>query len=122
MSSVSAARLLVVSGSVAPAVATFTTLVTRLVPLPPMMLALSTYVALAPDGKVTVVLMLPLPLAAPQLPAVAVHVQVAPVSWAGSASTTVALVAVAGPALETRMAYWTAWPQATPPVPSFIVT
>jgi len=50
MSSVSAARLLVVSGSVAPAVATFTTLVTRLVPLPATMLALSTYVALAPKG------------------------------------------------------------------------
>src|SRR5712691_99314 len=42
MSSVSAARLLVVSGSVAPApVATLTTLVTRPVPLPAMTLALS---------------------------------------------------------------------------------
>src|SRR5438045_3475819 len=122
MSSVSAARLLVVSGSVTPAAVTFTTFVTRLVPLPATMLALSTYVALAPEGSVTVVLMLPLPLAPPQLPPpAAVQVQVAPVSWAGSASTTVALVAVAGPALETTIVYWTAWPQAMPPVPSVMV-
>src|SRR5438105_12557381 len=67
MSSVSAARLLVVSGSVVPpAVATLTTLVTRLVPLPETMFALSRYVALAPDGRVTVELMPPLPLAAPR--------------------------------------------------------
>src|SRR5437588_8873074 len=69
MSLVTAARSLVVSGSVVPEpFATLTTLVTRLVPLPETTLALSRYVAGAPEGRVTVVLMLPLPLAAPQLP------------------------------------------------------
>ncbi len=60
--------------------------------------------ALAPRGSVTVVLMFPLPLAAPHdPPPAAEQVQLAPVRFAGMVSLTVALVAVSGPVLLTTM-------------------
>jgi hypothetical protein len=57
-----------------------------------------------PLGKrVTVVLMLPLPLAEQDEPPEAEHVQLTPVTDAGNVSVTVALVASLGPVLETTM-------------------
>ena len=56
-------------------------------------------VALPPLARSTAWLMLPLPLAAHDEPALATHVHVAPDSWAGSVSATVAPVTDDGPVL-----------------------
>lgn len=64
--------------------------------------AVSVYVAVPLTAKLTVVLMLPLPFAEPQLdPAEAVQVQEALVSEAGRTSATAAPVTALGPALLT---------------------
>ncbi len=80
--STSAAVLLRVSGSVTPAgVAMVAMLVTLEFPEPAITLTFNRNVALAPTLRLTVVLMLPVPEATPQLaPAPAVQVQLAPVS------------------------------------------
>jgi hypothetical protein len=69
-----------------------------------------------------VVLMLPLPVAAPQAePAPAAHVHVAPVIVAGKLSTTVAPVAVDGPAFKTLIVYVTDVPGTFDVTPSDLV-
>src|SRR5215468_3072700 len=77
--SVSVALLLLVFGSFVPpgaaTVAVFTTEPTAHVPSVPF----TVKVAVPPFARLTVVLMLPLPLAAPHKPLDAVHVQVTPV-------------------------------------------
>ncbi len=65
----------------------------------PDSVALSTKVALPPDSRLTVALMLPEPVAGQVEPADAVQVQDAPVSAAGTTSVTVAPIAAPGPAL-----------------------
>lgn len=66
--------------------------------------AVSVNVAEPLANNVTVVLMLPVPLAAPQLePAEAVQVHVALLNVFGKSSVTVALVATLGPAFVTTM-------------------
>ncbi len=81
-------------------------------------------VALPPIGKLTVVLMLlPLPLGAVQVePVGAVHVQVTPLSVAGTLSVTVARLAAFGPALDTVIVYCTAEPGLTVVTPSVLET
>src|SRR4029077_9341632 len=70
-----------------------------------LMVAVTVYVIVPPTGmKVTVSLMLPLPLASlPTTPAEPTLVQVAPVRVAGRVSATTTLVAALGPALVTTM-------------------
>jgi len=96
------AELLVVLGSVVPpGAAMVTRLFTVAVPVPACTLAVTVYVTEAPEGRFTLAsLMLPLPLAAQDPPEVPAQVQVAPVSWEGRASVTVAPVTPAGPAFE----------------------
>ena len=53
----------------------------------------------APTGRLTVVLMLPPPLAVHVPPAVPVHIHVTPLNDAGMVSVTVAAVAADGPLL-----------------------
>src|SRR5689334_10196192 len=66
--------------------------------------AFSLKVATLPGSRLTVVLVLPLPLGAPQLPpVVAVQVQVTLVSFVGTVSVTVAPLTVLGPLLRTVM-------------------
>src|SRR4051794_5273748 len=93
-----------------------------LVPLPAMMLPLTVYVALAPEGRLTPALMLPLPGAVTHLPPFdPAQVQVTPVSCAGIVSVTIALLTAVGPLLVATMVYVFAWPQAIPPMPSVLV-
>lgn len=69
-----------------------------------MTVARSLNVATLPGSRLTVVLMLPLPLGAAQLPpVVAVQVHVTPVSFNGTISVTVTPLAVLGPLLRTVM-------------------
>ncbi len=75
---------------------------TRLPVAAALMLAVTVNVAVPFTGRLTVVLMLPLPLAAVQLdPADAAHVHVAAVIAAGKVSVTAALVTELGPLLVT---------------------
>jgi hypothetical protein len=69
----------------------------------PLAVAVTVKVAVPPESSVTLALMFPLPLAGQLEPALAVQVQVAPVSAAGKLSVTVAPVAVDGPALDATM-------------------
>ena len=64
------------------------------------MFAVIVYVAVDPTARLTVSLMLPVPVAAHEAPAVATHVQVAPDNDPGRASATVAPTTFEGPALE----------------------
>lgn len=98
--SVSVAELFPEVGSVVPA-GTLTVAVLLNVPDASLaMVAFKVKVAVPPLSRLTVVLMLPEPVAAPQLdPGGAVQVQVALVSLTGNVSTTVALVTALGPLL-----------------------
>lgn len=79
-------------------------------------------VAVLPGRRSTVVLMLPLPLGAPQAPPVeAVQVQVTLVSLVGTMSLTVAPVTVLGPLLRTVIVYIVCVPATTVFVPSVLV-
>ena len=62
--------------------------------------AFNVYVAVAPTARLMVSLMEPVPLAVHVAPAVATHVQVAPVKAAGSESATTAPVTADGPLLD----------------------
>jgi hypothetical protein len=100
--SVSVAELLVLFGSVMPfggaAVAVFTSVPVAVLET----LAVKLNVAAPPDNRLTVALIFPPPLAAPQLdPAVAVQVQIAFVRMTGKLSVTVAAVTALGPSLVT---------------------
>ena len=98
--SVSVAVLLAGVGSVTEAgaamVAVLATVPVALAEIVPV----SVKVAVPPGARLTLALMLPLPDAGQLDPAVAVHVQVAPVIVAGKVSVTVAAVTDDGPALE----------------------
>lgn len=65
--------------------------------------AVRVYVALPPGSRFTLSLMLPVPLAAHEEPAVAAHVHAAAVSEAGRLSVTVAPVTEAGPEFDAVM-------------------
>lgn len=66
--------------------------------------AVTVYVTVAPEGTSATVARLPLPEAVPQIPPpVPTHVQVVPVSAAGSVSVTETFEAVDGPAFVTAM-------------------
>jgi hypothetical protein len=102
--SVSVAVLLPGVGSVTP-VGAETLAVFAIVPsASSATVAVNVKVAELPLVKLTVVLMLPVPAAAPQLePFVAVQVHVALVNLAGNVSTTGALVTLLGPLLVTTI-------------------
>src|SRR5438132_431421 len=104
--SVSVALLLPGVGSVTPAgAATEAVLVSDPVAAGSMF-PVRVYVAVPPTGRWSVVLMLPVPLAAPQLePADATHAQVAPVRAAGTVSVTPAPMTELGPLLVTMIVY-----------------
>lgn len=104
--SVSVAELLAVFVSVVPEAATTVAVFTSvLVPtgVDGFNVAVIVYVAVVPEGNVTVDEMFPIPLAAPHVaPApAATHVHVAPVSALGNESATGESVALDGPAFET---------------------
>src|SRR5262245_4863346 len=66
--------------------------------------AVAAKIAVPPTGRLTVVLMCPLPAGALQLPPDGVaHVHVTPVSAVGNTSVTIAPTASLGPALVTEM-------------------
>src|SRR5512139_3414835 len=96
----SASTLLPGFGSVTPpGIATDAEWTTEPLPEPAITVALTVKVALAPAGRSTVRLMLPLPEADWQEPPpVAAQVQVTAVSWAGKVSVTVAPATALGPA------------------------
>src|SRR6266545_4974459 len=107
------AVLLARLGSVVPDGAVTVALLTNCPVVPLGTVPLSVKVAVPPLTRLTVVAMLPLPLAAPQLlGAVALHVQVnpAPCSAAGSGSETTAPVTSLGPLLVTTIVYVNGWP------------
>jgi hypothetical protein len=84
--------------------------------------ATTVYVAVPLTARLAVVLMLPLPDAATQVdPAVATHVQVAPVSVAGNVSVIVAPVTNDGPLLVATIVYVTPLPAVTVATPSVLV-
>jgi hypothetical protein len=74
-----------------------------------------------PAGRLTGVLILPVPLAGPVPPPAPRPVQLALVMAAGSVSTTVAPFALLGPALETVIVYITAPPCVAVVTPSLLV-
>ena len=118
--SVSVAALLAGAGSLTPPGAA-TVAVLLSVPVAAAEIAqLAVYVALAPTGKLTVLLMLPEPLAV-QVPPPAptqVHVQV---RLAGNVSATVAPVTLLGPALLAVIVYVTEPPGVAVVTPSVMV-
>src|SRR5229473_3294657 len=118
--SVSVAVLLPGVGSVVPAGAVTLAVLLRLPVAEAEMLAVTVNVAVPPFARLTVVLMLPVPLVAPQLAAGA-HVQLALLMPAGSASVTVAPVTALGPALLTTMVYVTVPPGTAVVTPSVFV-
>src|SRR5438093_4392181 len=80
-------------------------------------------VAVPPEKRLTVWLMFPEPLAAPQVdPAEAVHVQVIPMRTAGKVSVTAAPVTPSGPASPTMIVYVTGFPAPAVVWPSVLVT
>ena len=100
----SVAELLPEVGSVTPAGAVTVAVFTKLPVALGETVALTLNVAIPPAGKVTAVLMFPLPEAAPQAPPEEpAQVQLTPVRAAGKASVTVAPVTPLGPALETTI-------------------
>lgn len=74
-----------------------------------------------PDGKLTVALMLPDPLAGQVPPPAPTQLQVTPVSVAGNVSATVEFGALLGPALLAVMVYVTGLPAVTEVTPSVLV-
>lgn len=112
--SVSLAVLLLLLGSVEPAGAETLAVFVNVPSASSATLAVSANVALPPDARFTVVLMLPVPLVAPQLDPLEVkHVQLALVNFAGRVSTTGTPVAALGPALVTSIVYVTMLPAVT---------
>lgn len=83
--------------------------------------AVRVYVALPLASRFTLSLMLPVPLAAHEEPAVAVHVHDAAVNEAGRLSVTVAPVTEAGPEFDAVMVYVTVLPGIRVEVPSVLV-
>ena len=80
-------------------------------------------VAVVPTGRVTVVLIAPLPLAAVQpAPALGVHVHDVNDSPEGTASVTLVAGALDGPLLATVTVYVVDWPGMTEATPSVFVT
>src|SRR6266536_6246002 len=105
--------------------------VLAMLPIAPAATAAGTVnMTIAPDFIVTVVLMLPEPLAAPHavvtvppLPGLlTAHVQLPNVSAAGAVSTTVAPVTSLGPLLVTVIVYVVLPPAVTLAIPSVLVT
>ena len=97
--SVSVDELFAALGSVTPLGAAIVAVLTSDPVADALMVAVSVNVAVPPDSKLVVVLMFPDPEAAAHVePAEAAHVQVAPVSEAGSVSEMVAPVTPDGPA------------------------
>lgn len=100
--SVSLAELLFDAGSVEPDGVAIDAVLVRVPRASAATVAFTVKVAFPPLAKLTAELMLPVPDAAPQLdPLEAKQVQVALVSFAGNASTTVAPVTALGPLLIT---------------------
>ncbi len=101
MPSTSASELLRASLSMTPAgVAMLATSVRVPLPEPATAEAFTVKTALAPSGRLTSALMLPLPLAVPQVPPPEpAQVHEIPVSWAGNVSVTRAPVTAVGPPL-----------------------
>ena len=75
--------------------------------------AVTVKVTLPPPATVTISLMLPLPEAAHEEPALAAQVQVAPLTAAGKVSVTVASMASLGPGLVTAICHCTLAPGTT---------
>jgi len=73
----------------------------------PLAVAVTVKVAVPPLSRLTDAARFPDPLAGQTEPALAVHVQVAPVSAAGKLSVTVAAVTALGPAFEATIVYVT---------------
>src|SRR6266536_1555534 len=110
---VSVAPLLPSVGSLVPLGGVTVAVLTNCPVVPLGTVPLRRKVAVPPLTRLTVVAMLPVPLAAPQLlGAVALHVQVnpAPCSAAGSGSETTAPVTSLGPLLVTTIVYVNGWP------------
>jgi hypothetical protein len=78
-------------------------------------------VTLPPEGRLTLWLIFPDPLAAQLPPPAPAQVQVTPVIEAGTVSVTVAPVAVDGPALEATIVYVIGWPGVAVACPSVFV-
>src|SRR5438105_8735568 len=86
------------------------------------MLATSVYVIVAPTGRFTVSLMLPLPLAVkPEAPPLPTAVKVSLPTLAGRMSLTVAPVTLLGPLLLTTIVYVVEVPGVTVATPSVLV-
>ena len=119
--SVSVAVLLPATGSVTPLGAAMVTVLARVDEAAGDTVASIVNVAVPPTARSMLAAMLPVPLAG-QLPPVAVHVQVAPSSAAGSRSVTVAPATADGPALPATTVYVTGVPGTTFGCPSVLVT
>ncbi len=91
-----------------------------MVPLP-LTVAVAVNVALPPESRFTAALMSPAPAAGQTEPALAVQVQVTPLSCAGNRSVTVAPVTALGPLLVATMVYVTVPPWFTATRPSVLV-
>src|SRR6188508_1952162 len=102
--SVSVEELLAGSGSFQPAGTVMVAVLARGPVAPAATVAVAVKVAVPFSSRLTVALMLPLPLGAPHdEPALAVQVQVAPVSWGGNVSATAAPTTCSGPRLLATM-------------------
>lgn len=120
--SVSVAELLAGVGSVTPPGAVIDAVLTRLPVVVATTVAEIVNVAVAPTGRSTVVLMLPLPLlAAHDPPPAGTQVHVAPLSVAGIVSATVAAITADGPELPATIVYVTAVPGTSVADPSVLV-
>ena len=99
----SVAELLLGSGSGRPAGFVTVTVFVRSPNDPARTGAVTVNVAVPPLRRLTSVLMLPLPEAGPLEPLLYVAVQVAPSTWLGNVSTTVAPVTLLGPRFVTTI-------------------
>jgi hypothetical protein len=118
--SVSVAELFAGTGSVTPPGTATVAVFTRLPVADALIVALTVYVTLPPAGRLTVLLMLPFPLAGQVPPPAPAHVHVA-VKDAGNVSATVAPVTLLGPALLAVIVYVTLPPGVAVVTPSVFV-
>jgi len=119
--SVSVAELFAAVGSVTVTGAAIVAVLTRLPVAVAAIVPVTVKAAVAPTGRSTDALMLPLPLAGQVPPPAAVQVHVGEVMAAGIVSATVAAVTVDGPAFDATIVYVTDVPGTLEVTPSVLV-
>ena len=119
--SLSVAELFAGVGSVTPPGAATVAVFTNVPVADALTAPVTVNVAVAPTGRFTDALMLPLPLAGHNPPPAPAHVQVTPLSDAGIVSVTIAAVTADGPAFPATTVYVTDVPGTSVNEPSVLV-